>query len=49
MKDIRCIVGVHAWNKRHVEDSAYLECCRCGRQTDPPTQGPLGTGGGLGF
>lgn len=42
MKDIHCIVGVHAWNKRHVEDSAYLECRRCGSQTDPPTRGPLG-------
>ena len=49
MKDIRCLVGAHSWKKRHVEDSAYLECRRCGKQTDAPTRGPMGTGGGLGF
>ena len=48
VKDIRCLVGVHAWKKRHVEGSAYLECRRCGKQTDAPTRGPMGTAGGLG-
>jgi hypothetical protein len=49
MKDIRCLVGAHAWKKRQVEDSAYLECRRCGRQTDVPTGGVLGIGGGMGI
>ena len=49
VKDLRCLVGVHSWKKRHVEDSAYIECRRCGKQADAPTRGPLGTGGGLGF
>ena len=49
MKDIRCLVGVHAWKKRHVEDSAYIECRRCGQPADAPTRGPMGTGRGLGF
>lgn len=49
MTDIRCLLGMHAWKKRHIEDTAYLECRRCRKQTDPPTRGPMGTGGGLGF
>ena len=45
MKDIRCLLGMHAWKKRHIEDSAYLECRRCGKQTDAPTRGPAATAG----
>lgn len=47
MKDLRCVVNMHAWKKRHVESSAYLECQRCGKQKDAPTPGPMGAGGGL--
>ncbi len=49
MKDLRCTVGLHRWMKRHVEDSVYLQCERCGRETDAPTRGPMGTAGGIGF
>jgi hypothetical protein len=49
MKDLRCLLNLHAWKKKHIEDSAYLECSRCGKQTSPPTRGPMGTGGGFGM
>ena len=26
--DIQCMVGVNAWNQRHVEDTAYLDSRR---------------------
>ena len=56
MKDPRCLVGVHDYQERHTPDThppstegLYLECARCGKQTDAPTIGmpgnPDGTGG----
>ena len=32
MKDIRCMIGVHKYEIRHVEDSAYRVCRRCGKE-----------------
>jgi hypothetical protein len=37
MKDVRCLLGWHAWVKRQVEDSQYAECKRCGK--DRPAWG----------
>lgn len=31
MKDVRCMLGMHKWLKRQIEDSQYLLCTRCGR------------------
>jgi hypothetical protein len=56
MKDPRCLVGVHHYQERHTPDThppstegLYLECTRCGKQTDAPTIGmpgsPDGTSG----
>jgi hypothetical protein len=56
MKDVRCFFGRHTYVERHTPDShppskegLYLECTRCGKQTDAPTIGmpgnPDGTGG----
>ena len=32
MKDIRCTLGMHKYVVRHVEDSAYRVCRRCGKE-----------------
>jgi len=29
MKDIRCRLGLHSWEEKHVEDSLYYQCRRC--------------------
>jgi len=48
MKDLRCLVGFHRWQRRQVEDSQYLVCARCGRERDTVSSGPLGRGlGGI--
>ena len=47
MKDIRCMLGWHAYAKRQIEDSQALACRRCGM--DGPAAGrsptPFGAGG----
>lgn len=48
MKDVRCVVGRHKWQRRQIEDSRYLACTRCGRERNTVPTGPLGGGmGGL--
>lgn len=48
MKDVRCMLGMHKWQRRQVEDSQYLACVRCGRDRPAAPAGPLGRGvGGL--
>lgn len=48
VKDLRCMLGMHKWRKRQVEDSQYLACARCGRERNTIPPGPTGTGiGGL--
>ena len=41
MKDLRCVLGRHKYQERHTpdthpssKDGLYLECSRCGKQTD---------------
>lgn len=56
-KDVRCLLGVHAWVRRHPIDERYegpdhLVCRRCGKQHSPPDIPPgffygSGTGGGM--
>jgi hypothetical protein len=53
MRDLRCVLGRHEYRKRHTGDThppesegRYLECSRCGKQTDAPTIGiPEGADG----
>ena len=46
MKDVRCTVGWHRWQKRYVENSQYVVCTRCGRERNTVPAGPLGGLGG---
>ena len=34
MKDVRCLMGLHKWRKRQIEDSQYLVCARCNKEGD---------------
>jgi hypothetical protein len=47
VKDLRCLLGMHTWQKKQIEDSQYLVCRRCGK--DRPAAGhsptPFGAGG----
>lgn len=36
MKDIRCLIGWHRFERRQVEGSQYVECRRCGLDRPPP-------------
>ena len=36
MKDVRCMLGWHAFQRRQVEDSQFMECRRCGQDRPPP-------------
>lgn len=29
MRDVRCLLGRHRWQRRRVEDSVFWECTRC--------------------
>ena len=59
MKDLRCFFGRHHYVERHTPDThppskegLYLECTRCGRQTDapkPPMPGSPEGAAGIGF
>ena len=43
MKDIRCMVGMHQWQKKQIEDSQYVACARCGKDRTIYQQGmPFG-------
>lgn len=43
MKDVRCLIGVHHWVKRQIENSQYVTCSRCGKDRTIYVQGmPLG-------
>jgi Prophage protein (DUF1660) len=42
MKDVRCMLGMHRWAKRQVEDSQYVLCTRCGRDRQTNAAGPMG-------
>ena len=46
VKDIRCMIGLHAWVKRQVEDSQYKHCRRCDK--DAPVHVHMSPGGGWG-
>jgi hypothetical protein len=35
MKDFRCILFTHRWQRKRVEDSVYFECARCHDIRDP--------------
>jgi hypothetical protein len=55
MKDLRCVFGRHKYQERHTPDThppgkegLYLECSRCGKQTDAPTIGMPGAPDGAG-
>jgi hypothetical protein len=53
MKDLRCLVGLHAYVARRVEGEhgahpqTYPECERCGHVPGGLEQDPLGNLGGL--
>lgn len=43
MKDVRCVIGVHHWVKRQIENSQYVTCSRCGKDRTIYVQGmPFG-------
>jgi len=43
MKDIRCLVGLHHWQKKQIEESQYVACRRCGKDRTTYVQGmPFG-------
>ena len=45
MKDVRCLVLGHKRKKKRVEDSVYLQCVRCAKESQPGNfGGPLGAG-----
>lgn len=46
MKDLRCLVGMHRWLRRQVEDSQYFTCGRCGKERNATPAGPMGRGFG---
>jgi hypothetical protein len=31
MRDLRCVLGMHKYVRKQIEDSQFLECQRCGR------------------
>lgn len=36
MNRLRCLLGLHAWNKNHEEQGqVYLRCRNCGKEEDP--------------
>jgi hypothetical protein len=47
MKDVRCLLGIHKWRRRQIEQSQYFACARCSKERDPASFGPLGMGGGI--
>ena len=43
MKDIRCILNWHHWQRRKVADSdSYLQCRRCDKEKHPGALGAMG-------
>lgn len=45
MRNLRCLVLGHTWKKKRVEDSAYLQCVRCAKESQPGNfGGTLGAG-----
>ena len=46
MKDIRCVIGWHAWVKKQIEDSQYKHCRRCDK--DAPVHVHQSPGAGFG-
>lgn len=39
MKDVRCLFGLHKWQKKQIEDSQYVTCRRCGKDRTIYVQG----------
>jgi hypothetical protein len=31
MTDLRCLFGLHKWQKKQIEDSQFFQCSRCGK------------------
>jgi hypothetical protein len=31
VKNLRCLLGMHTWQKKQIEDSQFFQCRRCGR------------------
>ncbi len=55
MKDLRCLLGRHHYRERHTPDThepspdgLYLECVRCGQESDAPRIGMPGNPDGYG-
>jgi hypothetical protein len=45
MTNPRCLVLGHKWRKKRIEDSVYLLCVRCAKESQPGNfGGPLGAG-----
>lgn len=43
VKDIRCILNWHHWQRRKAADSdSYLQCRRCGKEKHPGALGLMG-------
>jgi hypothetical protein len=40
MKDPRCLVGFHRWQRQHYADGGtYLKCARCGKEHERKADG----------
>jgi len=43
VRDLRCLLGLHRWRKKQIEDSQYVTCRRCGKDRTIYVQGmPFG-------